>query len=402
MRCVKCKYMYKRSEYKIIKGRLEEPRRFIQVLNGARQIGKSTVTKQVLKDISLPYQFFSADNVPATNSTWISDCWETTRTIKRVNNYDTIVLVIDEIQKIRNWSEVVKKEWDKDTFNDLNIKVLLLGSSRVLLEKGLSDSLAGRFEEIRMTHWSYPEMRDCFGYSLDQYVFFGGYPGAATLIGDEDRFQQYIQSAIIDATINKDILMDTPIGKPALLRQTLELGSAYSGSLLSLNKMVGSLQDAGNTSTLMGYINLLNDCGLLCGLQKYSIDMARRRASIPKFQVYNNAIKTIYSPLSFNQAVTDSRGWGNIFESAIGAYIVNESFSKRFEVFYWRERNEEVDFIIRKKGTVVAIEVKSNSESNTTGLEKFRNEFKPLHSFIVGEGGMKPEEFLSLNLMELF
>ena len=242
--------MYKRAEYQIIKNRLEEPRKFIQVVMGARQIGKSTVVKQVLKDLDLPYLFYSADNVPASDTAWVSDCWEAVRSHKRNKNWESAILVIDEIQKVSNWSEVVKKEWDDDTFNDRNIKVLLLGSRRVRLEKGLSESLAGRFEEIRMGHWSYVEMRDCFGWSLDQYIFYGGYPGAAPLVDDEDRFQQYIQSAIIDATINKDILMDTPIGKPALLRQTFELGAAYSGELLLLNKMLGSLQDAGNTSTL--------------------------------------------------------------------------------------------------------------------------------------------------------
>ena len=311
--------MYKRAEYQIIKNRLEEPRKFIQVVMGARQIGKSTVVKQVLKDLDLPYLFYSADNVPASNTAWVSDCWEAVRSLKRSNNWESAILVIDEIQKVSNWSEVVKKEWDDDTFNDRNIKVLLLGSSRVRLEKGLSESLAGRFEEIRMGHWSYVEMRDCFGWALDQYIFYGGYPGAAPLVDDEDRFQQYIQSSIIDATINKDILMDTPIGKPALLRQTFELGAAYSGELLSLNKMLGSLQDAGNTSTLSGYLNLLAESGLLCGLQKYSIDMARRRASIPKLQVYNNALKTVYSPMPFNQAVLDRKSWGRIFESGVGA-----------------------------------------------------------------------------------
>ncbi|MDE6842099.1 MAG: AAA family ATPase, partial [Muribaculaceae bacterium] len=302
--------MYKRSEYKLIKSRLEEPRKFIQVVMGARQIGKSTVVKQVLKDINQPFQFFSADNVPNTNNSWISDCWDSCRSIMESNGYGSIILVIDEIQKIRNWSEAVKKEWDDDSFHDRNIKVLLLGSSRVLLEKGLSESLAGRFEEIRMSHWSYVEMRDCFGMTLDEYLFYGGYPGAASLIQDHDRFQQYIQTAIIDSTINKDILLDTPVGKPALLRQTLELGAAYSGSLLSLTKMLGSLQDAGNTVTIAAYLNLLNDSGLLCGLQKFSIDTARRRASIPKFQVYNNALKNVYMPLSFQQALLDRKEWG--------------------------------------------------------------------------------------------
>lgn len=394
--------MYKRAEYQIIKNRLEGQRKFIQVVMGARQIGKSTVVKQVLKDISIPFQLFSADNVPATNSAWISNCWAAIRSLKENNGWNCVILVIDEIQKIANWSEVVKKEWDEDTFHDCNIKVLLLGSSRVLLEKGLSESLAGRFEEIRMSHWSYSEMRDCFGFSVDQYLYYGSYPGAATLVEEQDRFQQYIQSAIIEATINKDILMDTPISKPALLRQTFELGAAYSGNLLSLNKMLGSLQDAGNASTLAGYINLLEESGLLCGLQKYSIDTARRKASIPKLQVFNNALKMVYTPVTFEQALLDRKAWGHIFESGIGAYLVSQGFVHRFEVFYWRERNDEVDFVLRKKGLIIAIEVKSNAEKKTGGLEKFRELFAPRAAFIVGDGGISVEDFLSMDIRKLF
>ena len=394
--------MFKRAVFQTIKSRIEENRKFIQVVMGARQIGKSTVVKQVLNEIDVPYQIYSADNVPASNTAWISNCWAAARSIKQNNGWDSILLVIDEIQKIANWSEAVKKEWDEDTFYDRNIKVLLLGSSRVLLEKGLSESLAGRFEEIRMSHWTYKEMKECFGFSLDQYVFYGGYPGAASLVYDADRFDQYIQSSIIDATINKDILMDTPISKPALLRQTFELGSAYSGNMLSLNKMLGSLQDAGNTSTLAGYINLLNESGLLSGLQKYSVDMSRKKASIPKFQVYNNALKMVYSNLTFEQAVMDRKTWGHIFESAVGAYLVSQAFVHRFEVFYWRERNDEVDFVLRKKGVLVAIEVKSNAEKRTEGLDTFRQLFNPKNSFIVGDGGISAEEFFSMDIRNLF
>ena len=394
--------MYKRAVFQTIKKRLEEPRKFIQVVMGPRQVGKSTVVKQVIQELNTPFQLFSADNVPASNTAWVSNCWAAVRSLKESKGLETIILVIDEIQKINNWSEVVKKEWDDDTFHDRNIKVLLLGSSRVLLEKGLSESLAGRFEEIRMTHWSYQEMKDCFGFTLDQYIYYGGYPGAADLISDSDRWEQYIQSAIIDATINKDILMNTPISKPALLRQTFELGAAYSGELLSLNKMLGSLQDAGNTVTLAGYINLLDESGLLCGLQKYSIDTARRRASIPKLQVYNNALKMVYNPHSFEQAITDRKEWGRIFESGIGAWIVSQAFVHRFDVFYWRERTDEVDFILRKKESVVAIEVKSNADKNTDGLTTFRDMFKPKAAFIVGDGGISAEDFLTTDIRNLF
>lgn len=394
--------MYKRSVYQTIINRINEPRRFVQVVMGPRQVGKSTVVKQVLQELNLPYRFYSADNVPAINSAWVSNCWAAVRSLKESKELDCILLVIDEIQKIVNWSEVVKKEWDDDTFHDRNIKVLLLGSSRVLLEKGLSESLGGRFEEIRMTHWSYPEMRDCFGFSLDQYLFYGGYPGAASLVNDEDRYRQYIQSAIVETTINKDILLDTPIGKPALLRQTFELGASYSGQLLSLSKMVGVLQDAGNTTTLAEYVHLLDEAGMLGGLQKYSIDTARRRASIPKFQVYNNILKTIYSPYTFEQAILDRKAWGHIFESGIGAYILSQAFVQHFEVFYWRERNDEVDFVLRKKGSVVAIEVKSNAEKNTAGLETFKKMFSPRTALIVGDGGLDAEEFLSMDMRTLF
>ena len=394
--------MFQRAEYQIIKKRLEEPRRFIQVVMGPRQVGKSTVVKQVLNDLNAPYQLFSADNVPATDSAWVANCWAMVRRLLDNQGMESIILVIDEIQKIPNWSEVVKKEWDDDTFHDRNIKVLLLGSSRVMLEKGLSESLMGRFEEIRMGQWSYREMKDCFGFTLDEYLFYGGYPGAAPLIKDSDRWQQYVQSAIVEATINRDVLNDTPISKPALLRQTFELGAAYSGQLLSLNKMLGSLKDAGNTSTLAGYLNLLDESGLLVALQKYSIDFARRKASIPKFQVYDNALKAVYTPLTFEQAIMDRDRWGHIFESGVGAYLVSQAFVNRFEVFYWRERDYEVDFVLRKKGKVIAIEVKSNAEKSTEGLNKFKEKFCPDAFFIVGEGGLKAEEFLQMKPETLF
>lgn len=394
--------MYKRGEYQVIAGRLQEPRRFLQVVMGPRQVGKSTVVRQVLEELDMPYRSFSADNVPASNKEWLSDTWASVRRLKRSKGWPTVVLAIDEIQKITNWSEAVKKEWDADTASGDDIRVLLLGSSRVLIEKGLSESLAGRFEEIRMSHWTYPEMRDCFGLSLDQYMYYGGYPGAAVFVGDEDRFGQYIESAIIDATINKDILMDTPISKPALLRQTFELGAAYSGEILSLNKMLGSLQDAGNAVTLAGYINLLGQAGLLCGLQKFSVDMSRRKASIPKLQVFNNALKMVYNPLTFEEAVADRKSWGRIFESGIGAYLVSQAFVRRAEVFYWRERNDEVDFIVRKKGKIVAIEVKSNAEKTTKGLTTFRDMFHPVASIVVGDGGMPAEEFMEIGIDGLF
>lgn len=394
--------MYVRAEYKLIKQRLEEPRRLIQVVMGPRQVGKSTVVKQVLGDLTIPHLLFLADDVPASRKEWISDCWSQARLFLKAESAAEVVLVIDEIQKIQGWSEVVKKEWDTDSYNDAAIKVLLLGSSRVLLEKGLADSMAGRYEEIRMGHWGYTEMHDAFGWTMDQYVFFGGYPGSAALIGDEDRWSGYIGAAIVDATINKDILQNTAVSKPALLKQTFELCSAYSGEIVSLTKMLGQLQDAGNTTTLSGYLNLLSQSGLVGGLQKYANDMARRRGSVPKYQVYNNALKSIFLDKGLRESLADRKLWGHIFESAVGCSLINEAFKRRLKLYYWREGNAEVDFVLQWKNKVVALEVKSNVERDTGGLHVFNDKFHPYRSVVIGEGGLPVETFMQMDLRALF
>ena len=393
---------YIHTNYYTLTSRLKEPRHFIQVLMGPRQVGKTTVVKQVVKDINIPYSLFSADNTPTNDSTWISTVWSTARSIMKGRGYKDYILVIDEIQKIANWSEAVKKEWDYDTWNDIELKVILLGSSRVMLEKGLSESLAGRYEEIRMSHWRYNEMKDAFGMSLNEYIYYGGYPGAAGLIKDPDRWTAYISSSIVDATINKDILNDTIITKPALLRQVFELGASYSSQELSLTKMLGQLNDAGNTTTVANYLKILSDSGMLCALQKYSNDQARKRASAPKFQVYNNALHSLYAFNTLEELALLPKQWGRHFESAIGAHLASFAFTERYNLYYWRDNNMEVDYILQKNGKLIAIEVKSNNESHTAGLDAFNQRFHPQSTIIVGQSGMSAEDFLSISPSQLF
>lgn len=394
--------MIQRSYFQTIAARINEPRKFIQIVEGPRQVGKSTLIKQILHSISVPWMHFAADNVPATRSAWISDCWASARNKLHMEHLPELLLVIDELQKLQNWAEVVKKEWDADTFNDINIKVVLLGSSRVRLEKGLSESLKGRFETIKMPNWSLSEMQQAFGFTTDEYIYYGAYPGAADLRHDLDRWQEYISASIVDATINNDILMDTPIAKPALLRQTFELSSAYSGQLVSLTKMIGQLQDAGNTTTLAHYLELLAQSGMVCGLNKFAKDKARRRNSIPKYQVFNNALMSLYCEHDFAAARANHKLWGRLFESAVGAHIMNCAYTGRFEVYYWREGKEEVDFVLVKSSKIVAVEVKSNHDKDTSGLHTFSDLYHPHRSVLVGEGGIALETFLQSDLKELF
>ena len=395
--------MFKRSQFNVLNTRLREKRLFIQVVMGPRQVGKSTMVKQVLAQINIPFARFSADNVPASNVGWISECWDSARAQMKLEGDKEFVIVIDEVQKIKGWSEAVKKEWDDDTFNDVNLKVVLLGSSRVMLDKGLADSLAGRFERIVMSHWDYSEFREAFGWDVNKFIYYGAYPGAVPLVEDPERWVQYISGSIIDATINKDILVDTAVGKPALLRQTFELSSAYSGQELALTKMLGQMTDAGNTTTISGYLNLLGQAGLVTGIQKFANDEARKRASVPKHQVYNNALKTVYSSRAFEEAYKDRRYWGRIYESAIGAHILSHAYEGDYKVWYWRDYDgREVDYVMEKNGRLIAVEAKCNDERSNSGLAEFKSRFKPYMSFVVGEEGISAERFLSCNPVELF
>lgn len=394
--------MFVRAEYQEVKDRLEEPRMFIQVISGPRQVGKSTLVEQVLDKITLPYNSYSADAELNVNQSWISNVWDAARNEMDYRRETERILVIDEIQKIDNWSEVVKKEWDRDTREKRNLKVLLLGSSRLLLQQGLTESLAGRFELIRMGHWSYSEMKEAFGWTLDQYIYYGGYPGTAPLVSNEVRWKRYVKDSLVEAALSNDVLATTNVYKPVLLKRLFELGCSYSGELLSLTKMMGQLQDKGNVTTLANYIQVLDECHLLAGLQKYSGDNARRYASVPKYQVYNNALMNVYTTSSFEEERLDLKKWGRLVESAVGAHLLNYADRLDYKVYYWREKNNEVDFIIERNHKIWAIEIKSGKRGMHKGLGLFREAFHPYRAFVVGTDGISVEDFLSADIDTFF
>ena len=399
---------YIRKQYHTLKARIQEPRRFMQVLAGPRQVGKSTLVGQVLQKVPIPYSVEVADAIDPKDRDWIRRVWEGARTTMTLRGEAERLLVIDEIQKIDNWSEVVKREWDEDTRKHLNLKVVLLGSSRLLLKRGLTESLAGRFELIRLGHWSYQEMHDAFGVTLDEYIYFGGYPGAAHMIGDEKRWRKYIKDSLVAPVIEKDVLMTSNIYKPALMKQLFELGCGYSAEILSLTKLMGQLQDAGNVTTLASYLEILDQCALLTGLQKYANDDARKRGSIPKYQVYNNALLTAYKGRSFLTDRTDTTLWGRWVESTIGVHLLGMAEEADYQVYYWREparnkadKDKEVDFIIVNDGEVTAIEVKSGRRGMNSGLPVFVEAFHPGKSFVVGSGGVSLADFLRCDIEAL-
>lgn len=394
--------MFKRPHFQQLIKRLKEPRKFIQVINGPRQIGKTTLVQQVIEEIGIPSIYISADGISNVNSNWIDEQWNVVRLKLKNGQFCEIILVIDEIQKITNWSETVKANWDVDKINKIKIKLVLLGSSKLLLQKGLTESLAGRFETIYMGHWSFSEVYEAFGFSEEQYVWFGGYPGAVGLIDDERRWKDYILNSLIETTVSKDILLIERINKPALLRNLFELGCSFSGQILSFTKILGQLHDAGNTTTLSHYLHLLDSAGLLTGLEKFSRGKILKRSSSPRFQVYNSGLLSALSGISYFEAFSNPEIWGRHVESAVGVHLLNYSKTENFKLMYWRQGNFEVDFVLEYKNRIVGIEVKSGSAKFTNGMMKFSEMYNPHKMYLVSQNSLSWQEFIKINPVELF
>lgn len=407
-------WSFQRSQVKVLRERLsEQPERLVAIF-GPRQTGKTIATRQAMSSFAGRYEAVDEPDsmVPASwpvtsdpghlgsrsmarDVRWVADVWEESRYDARRSRVG-FVLVLDEVQKIAGWSDAVKGLWDADRSVGCPLHVVLLGSAPLLMQSGLNESLAGRFEPIRFTHWSYTEMEKAFGFDLDRYIFFGGYPGAASLVHDHERWIGYVRDALIEPIIERDVLAMTRVDKPSLLKRLFDMGCQYSGQILSYNKMVGQLQDAGNTTTLTRYLKLLGDAGMLVGLSKFTERPVSPRASTPKLNVMNSALMAALSGYTFEEARADRTFWGRLVESAVGAHLLNTS-APGTDVKYWRSRNHEVDFVLQRGPRAVGIEVKTARMPVTTpGLAEFERRVRPRKTLVVGTGGEPLHEFLSV------
>ncbi|MDE0668998.1 MAG: DUF4143 domain-containing protein [bacterium] len=406
---------FRRPQVATIVERLGEPPERLVAVFGPRQTGKTTAVRQALEIAGRPYRFEAVDDPGLPDPPrpgelhaedlvrqprrrdcgWLAEVWQDSRR-RAWRSPQGLVLVLDEIQKIAGWSEVVKGLWDADRSEGCPLHVVILGSAPLLMQAGLTESLAGRFEPIRFTHWSYAEMAEAFGFDIERYVFFGGYPGAASRIDDFQRWSDYVRGALIEPNIERDVLAMTRVDKPALLRRLFYVGAAYSGQVVAYNKLVGQLQDAGNTTTLTRYLELLSQAGLLTGFSKHTERPVSAKASTPKLNVLNTALMAVVSGYTFEEAQLDRTFRGRLAESTVGAHLAN-TVSPSAAVRYWRDRHDEVDFVLVRGPQVVGVEVKSGSGSPAAaGIAEFERRFDPRRTVIVGDAGVPLHEFLSV------
>ena len=410
--------LFERKQLTTLFERLNEPPRTLILVEGPRQVGKTTMIEQARDRLDRPFRLVPVDQPEPTaphtlpqsledpavsvaqeplqrDIPWLVQVWERSR-LDADRSEKGSVLALDEIQKVPNWSEAVKGLWDADRHNQRGLHVILSGSAPLSMQRGLTESLAGRFETIRLPHWSFIEMSEAFGFNVAEYVYFGGYPGAVDYIRDRNRWHDYLLSALVEPNIERDILALQRVDKPALLKRLFEVGATSSGQILSYTKMLGQLQDAGNTTTLARYLDLLEKAGLVAGLPKYTGGIYRRRASSPKVNVLNTALMSALSGYTFEEAQADRTFWGRLVESAVGAHLWNTATGPT-RIWYWRDNRSEVDFVLERGPRLVAFEVKSNQRpANRRSLERFEERFHPVRTVVVGGNGVPIEEFLSV------
>ena len=387
-------YFQKRT--KNIQNLLRQDLRFLHIIIGPRQTGKTTAAGQI--EASWPGRslYATADSPIPPGTPWLHHQWNRASSIG-----PGALLIIDEVQKIAGWSETVKQLWDTSLRNSVNLRVLLLGSSSLLIQKGLSESLSGRFLLHPFSHWGFSECHRAFDYSLDEWLYFGGYPGAAPLRANQDVWRNYIRDSLVDTVLNRDILQTQTVHKPALLRQLFLLACGYPSHILSWSKMIGQLTDAGNTTTLAHYAEILRSAFLLSGLDLYRTGERKRRSS-PKLIVWNNGLAHAIQNTSFEKAQRDTEWWGFIVENAVGAHMLNNLRDFTSDLYYWRHRNEEVDFVLSSPRKLWAIEVKSSRMKNPKGLSTFCRLYPNAKPFIVGGSGMPLEQFFMEEPKNLF
>lgn len=391
---------FTRPDAEILLRRLAEPRRFLQVVAGPRQVGKTTLVQQCVERSGLPFHWSTGDDQGQRDATWIEQHWEVARALAA---RERAVLVVDEVQKVPNWSETVKRLWDEDTRKRRKLLVVLLGSAPLRIQGGLTESLAGRFEVLPLRQWSLSEMEAAFAFTPDEYIYFGGYPGAAPLRRDAKRWQNYVRDSLVETTISRDVLQLVRVDKPALLRAVFELACRYSARELSFNKMIGQLQDAGNTVTVAHYLQLLDAAGMVAGLPKFAGDAARQRASSPKFQVHDQGLLTAHEGVPFAALRKDPESWGRIVESAVGTHLLHAAARGECELSYWRHGDREVDFVLRSTRRVVAIEVKSGRRRDALpGLAAFATAHRVHKKLLVGADGIPVADFLRKPVSDWF
>lgn len=370
----------------------------ILIVEGPRQAGKTTMVQRALNELGLKATYANADNEYTDNRLFIHNAWE-----KKRRSANSQLIVLDNIQHIRNWSTLLQAEYEADMAIGKQPRVVLIAASCAPFYRDMeTDFMQQNSTILRLSLWTWADMRDAFGWSLDQYIFFGGYPGLGEIVAKGRPWRNYVRSKLIEPALTNDILIDVRLYKPHVLLQILEEGISYQGEVRSLNGILENTDGAGNTIILSTYLEFLHNAHILYAIRKYSEMMDRRRASIPKMQVHGNAIAAYYKNWRFPKTLQQDKKRHEILLSAVGAHLLNRSFLEGYKITCFWDRYSSIDFIISdSRGRDILINLCRPKADNA--LAYFTRHYGSFRTILVGDGGqMSVEEILDCTIADLF
>ena len=347
---------------------LKRESNLLQVILGPRQVGKTTtILDYIERELSGKANYVSADLVFNTSPQWLTEQW-----LKAQQDQKT--LIIDEIQKCENWAETIKGLWDSAKRMKQSISCVLLGSSSLQIQKGLTESLTGRFQLILAHHWNHAESKEGYELSFEEFLKIGGYPGSYQFGKDLSEWRNYVKNSIISTVIEKDILQYQTVKSPALFRQAFEIILSYPAQEISFTKLLGQIQDKGNVELIKHYIHLYEGAFLVKALEKYSPKKLKTKSSSPKILPLAPCLYYVNALEPYTDEVK-----GRIFELVVGAQL----FRTGAELMYWREGKYEVDYVLKRGKTIWGIEVKSGRKKALSGLTEFSKRFPTARTALI-------------------
>lgn len=370
-----------------LRKRLREPAPArAQILSGPRQVGKTTLLGEIAAEWAGQAIYAPADAPETSLSGWWENLWSKAErlTVRRMG-----VLLIDEIQGLPDWSRLLKSKLDYIKRRRIPLHVVVSGSSALQLGLGTRETMAGRFERLRLLHWPARELMQRFqisaGAGVEQVVRFGSYPGAVALLPDYARWRDYIKDSIVEPAIGRDVLMMEAIRKPALLRQVFAVCVGHPAEIISIQKLCGQLTERGALDTVAHYLHILEEACLVAAVPKYSLKVVRQRAAPPKLVILNNALLSVTGAQTPPRAGRDPERWGRWVENACIALAWNAGQNP----CYWRTEPLETDMVLDGSWGRWAVEIKTGPYGNRdlAGVLEFCRRYADFRPLVLCEPG---------------
>lgn len=376
---------FERTHVQALLSRLSLPSPAVQAVVGPRQVGKSTLIRQVLEKLEAPTVFLSCKSVQYRQTGWIHKEWEIARLLAKHHGH--CVIAVDDAQRLPGWAPLLCQLHKEDLEQQRDIRIVITGSSELELLQQLKDKFPQSHEVIRAGYWTYPEMRCAFNWGIEQYLFYGGLPRSGDEPSDDETWLNWIRELMFDNLLKEDVKAVAPAQNHEAIFDYFKVSSVHSGNIMSYAQLAQKLPFTVKPTTLANYQKVLSRAGISNGLARIQDGGEISRSGSPKLQLSSNAWLTGMMNSRFDKLRSQGVIWKQVFKSAVGAHLLNFAQENAYSVHYWFDRQHRVDFVLKKNDALVPIVVMPGDvKQGTDAIQAFAKNNAMPHAIILQAG----------------